>query len=131
MSHGQVKKYSARLYFLECPAFFGNRTSKNLGVLVRRSSEHLKIFFTPVYKGIHRKYVAHWKSCCLNERLIYFIVICVFLQQSGTDPSIVLLANLMCNDNDSRTLVKPWLYALGTGHSKACKIKESLTQIKC
>ena len=34
MSDGEVKKYSARLYFLECHALFGNRTSKNLGVLV-------------------------------------------------------------------------------------------------
>ena len=36
MSDGQVKKYSARLYmyFLECPALVGNRTSKNLAVLV-------------------------------------------------------------------------------------------------
>ena len=32
MSDGQVKKYSARLYFLECPALFGNRTSKNVGL---------------------------------------------------------------------------------------------------
>ena len=48
MSDGQVKKYSARLYFLECPALFGNRTSRNLGILVRRTSEHFKIFFTPV-----------------------------------------------------------------------------------
>ena len=48
MSDRQVKKYSARLYFLEYPALFGNRTSKNLGVLVRRSSEHFKIYFTPV-----------------------------------------------------------------------------------
>ena len=44
MSDGQVKKYRARLYFLQCPALFGNRTSKNLGVIVRRTSEHLKIF---------------------------------------------------------------------------------------
>ena len=44
MSDGQVKKYSGRLYFLECPALFGNRTSKNLGVLVRRTSEHFKKF---------------------------------------------------------------------------------------
>ena len=47
MSDGQVKKYSARSYCLECPALFGNRTSKNLGVLVHRTSEHFKIFFTP------------------------------------------------------------------------------------
>ena len=47
MSGGQVKKYSARLYYLECPMLFGNRTSKNLGVLVRRTSDHFKIFFTP------------------------------------------------------------------------------------
>ena len=32
----KYKKYSARLYFLECPALFGNRTSKNLGALVYR-----------------------------------------------------------------------------------------------
>ena len=38
MSDGQVKKYSAGLYFLECPALFGNRTSKDLGVLVHRTS---------------------------------------------------------------------------------------------
>ena len=44
MSDRQVKKYSARLYFFECPALFGNRTSKNLGVLVQRTSEHFKIF---------------------------------------------------------------------------------------
>ena len=31
MSNGQVKKYSVRLYFLECPLLFGNRTSKILG----------------------------------------------------------------------------------------------------
>ena len=36
--------YSARLYLLECPVLFGNRTSKNLGVLVHRTSEHFKIF---------------------------------------------------------------------------------------
>ena len=34
MSDGQVKKYNARLYFLECLALFGNRTSKNVGVHV-------------------------------------------------------------------------------------------------
>ena len=44
MSDGQVKKYSARLYFLECSALFGDRTTKNLGVLVWTTSEHLKIF---------------------------------------------------------------------------------------
>ena len=44
MSVGQVKKYSARLYFLEYPALFGKRTSKNLGLLVHRTSEHFKIF---------------------------------------------------------------------------------------
>ena len=31
------KKYSPRFYLLECPVLFGNRTSKNLGVLVRRT----------------------------------------------------------------------------------------------
>ena len=44
MSDGQVKKYSAGLYFLECPALFGKRTSKNLDVLVQRTCEHFKIF---------------------------------------------------------------------------------------
>ena len=44
MSDGQVKKYSSMLYLLECPALFGNRTSQNLGVLVRRTSEHFKKF---------------------------------------------------------------------------------------
>ena len=44
MSDGQVKKYIARLYFLESPALFGNRTSRNLGVLVHRTSEYFKIF---------------------------------------------------------------------------------------
>ena len=34
MSNGQIRKYSARLYFIECPVVFGNMTSKNLGVLV-------------------------------------------------------------------------------------------------
>ena len=48
MSEGQVKKYSARLYFLECPALLGNRKSKNLGVLVRKTSEHFKIIL-PLY----------------------------------------------------------------------------------
>ena len=47
MSDGQVKKkYSARLYFLECPALFGNRTSKDLGVLVCWTSKHFKNFLT-------------------------------------------------------------------------------------
>ena len=36
-------KHSARLYFLVYLALFGNRTSKTLGVLVRRTSEHFKI----------------------------------------------------------------------------------------
>ena len=49
MSDGQVKKYSEMLYFIECPALFGNRTSKNLFVLVLRTSEHLKIFYP--YQG--------------------------------------------------------------------------------
>ena len=44
MSDGQVKIYSARLYYLECPVLFGNRASKNLGVLVRRTSDHFEIF---------------------------------------------------------------------------------------
>ena len=41
MSDGLVKKYSARLYFLECPALI---ICKNLGVLVRKRSEHFKKF---------------------------------------------------------------------------------------
>ena len=32
MSDGQVRKYRARLYFLECPVLFCNKTSKNLGI---------------------------------------------------------------------------------------------------
>ena len=52
MSDGQVKKCSARLYFLICPALFGNRTSKNLGVLVHRTSEHFKKFFTPAHTNL-------------------------------------------------------------------------------
>ena len=44
MSGGQVKKYSVRLYFLECPALLGSRTSKYYGILVHRTSEHFKKF---------------------------------------------------------------------------------------
>ena len=33
MSDGQVKEYSARLFFLERPVLFGNRTSNNLRFL--------------------------------------------------------------------------------------------------
>ena len=40
---GKYKKYSVRLYFLECLLLFGNRTNDNLGVLVRRTSEDFKI----------------------------------------------------------------------------------------
>ena len=49
MSDGQVKKYSPRLYFLECPALFGDRPSKNLGVLVRSTTNKWTILdhFTP------------------------------------------------------------------------------------
>ena len=47
MSNVQVKKYSVRLYFLKCQVLFGNRTSTNLGVVVQRTSEDFKIFFTP------------------------------------------------------------------------------------
>ena len=46
MSDGQV--YSARLHVFEWSALFGNRTSKNLGVLVHRTGDHFKKFFTPV-----------------------------------------------------------------------------------
>ena len=59
MSDGQVKKYSARLYFLECPVLFGNRTSKNLGVLVLGKSEHFKIFLPLLFhSGIGKR---KWK----------------------------------------------------------------------
>ena len=44
MSDGQVKNYRIRLYFLECPVLFCKRTSSNLGLLVRMTSEHFKIF---------------------------------------------------------------------------------------
>ena len=47
MSEGQIRKNSARSYFLECPVLFCNRTSKNLGILVPRTSQHLENFFTP------------------------------------------------------------------------------------
>ena len=50
MSDGQVKKCSARLYFFERPTLFGNRTSKNLGVLIRRTSEHCKKFLPPAHR---------------------------------------------------------------------------------
>ena len=53
MSDGQVKKYSGRLYFLECPALFGNRTSINLGVLVHRTSEHFKKFLPLLQDQCH------------------------------------------------------------------------------
>ena len=45
----QIRKYNARLYFNECPVLFGNRTCKNLGVLVWRKSEHFKIFLPLAY----------------------------------------------------------------------------------
>ena len=41
MSDGQVKKYSASLYVLECPALFDNRTSNSLVYL---SAGQVKIF---------------------------------------------------------------------------------------
>ena len=53
MSGGQVKIYSARLYFLECPTvLFGNRASKNLGVLVRRTSDHFEIFLPLNFQSV-------------------------------------------------------------------------------
>ena len=48
MSDGQVKKIKCKLYLIECPALCCNRTSANLGVLVRRTNEHFKIFL-PLY----------------------------------------------------------------------------------
>ena len=59
MSDGQVKKYSARSYCLECPALFGNRTSKNLGVLVHRTSEYFKIFL-PLHRNTHYDFCSCW-----------------------------------------------------------------------
>ena len=46
----KLKKCSVRLYFIECPALFGIRTSKNLGVLVHRTSEHFKKFLPLILK---------------------------------------------------------------------------------
>ena len=37
----KYKKYSARIYYLECPALFGNRASKNLGVW---TSDHVCVY---------------------------------------------------------------------------------------
>ena len=53
MLDGQVRKYSARLYFYECPALFGNRTSRNLGVLVQMTSRYFKILrlFYPLFSA--------------------------------------------------------------------------------
>ena len=55
MSDGQVKKYSARIYFLECPALFGNRTSKDLGVLVHSSQVNILRFFYPCNMSFYLK----------------------------------------------------------------------------
>ena len=44
MCDGHIQKYSAKLYFLKIPVLFGNRTSKDLGILVHRTSGHFKIF---------------------------------------------------------------------------------------
>ena len=62
MSDRQVRKYSARLSFHECPALFGNRTSKNLGVpvLVQRTSELFEKIFYPCYE-------CHCPSRCHNK----------------------------------------------------------------
>ena len=49
ISDGQVTKYSARLFFLDCQALFCNRTSKNLYVIVHRTSEHFKIFLALLF----------------------------------------------------------------------------------
>ena len=57
MSGGQVKKYSVRLYYLECPMLFGNRTSKNLGVHVRRTSDRFEIFLPLVW---YLLYLCHY-----------------------------------------------------------------------
>ena len=56
MSGRQVKKYSSRFYFLECPLLVGNRTSKNLGVLVQRTSDHFKIFLPLHIRNIKMLY---------------------------------------------------------------------------
>ena len=62
MCDGQVKKnYSARLYVLEWSALFGNRTSKNLGVLVHRTSDHCKKFL-PLVMNLTRFNVSILKN---------------------------------------------------------------------
>ena len=43
------KKFSASLFFLDKDKLFGNRTSKNLDVLARGTSENLKIFLPLLY----------------------------------------------------------------------------------
>ena len=68
MSDGQAKIYSARLYFLEWPELFGNRTSKNLGVLVHRTSEHSKIFLPLMYPPYMLKNSAGCKNVLVSEK---------------------------------------------------------------
>ena len=46
MSDGQVKKYSVRLYFLECPSLFGDRTS-TIKVYLSGGQVNILSFFYP------------------------------------------------------------------------------------
>ena len=61
MSGGQVKKYSARLYYLECPKLFGNRTSKNLGFEIFLPLNHIKNVLIRYFYDSINPYV------CCNE----------------------------------------------------------------
>ena len=77
MSDRQVKKYSARLYFLEYPAIFGNRTSKNLGVLVRWTNELFKIFL-PLCNDVgafhvHGLHIAYTRTVLLSHLFVFLV----------------------------------------------------------
>ena len=67
MSDGQVKKMQCQVIFLWMPSFIWQQgpTGKNLGVLVRRTSEHFKKFLPLLYMYnivLHGKYCATWTS---------------------------------------------------------------------
>ena len=66
MSDWQVKKYSGRLYFLESPALFGNRTSKKLGV--HRTSRHFKKFLPLVYYSTITSFQLKLVGCVLRHQ---------------------------------------------------------------
>ena len=77
MSDG--KSYSARLYVLEWSALFGNRTSKTLGVLVYRTSDHFKKFLplqfipSPVdyLLGLFKHYNPHTNTMLTITIILY------------------------------------------------------------